>query len=119
MPKKTLAEVIEAVKSNEPLTDEELRMTVICLDMLMNFDFHAFMNLYKSEKESKTKRLVYSAIWQFENRFERLKRAMNQIPKIYVGENNDPKNPAYQKRRELSNKIVDKAFANHESSEKN
>lgn len=114
---KTLSEVIEAVKSNQPVSDEELRYTVLCLDMMMQFDFRALMNLYKAEKENKKRNLVFSAVWQFEERFNRLKRVMGQIPKKYVGENNDPSNPEYQKRRELSKKIVDKAFANLESSE--
>lgn len=111
---KTLADVIEAVKSNDQVTDEELRMALLCLDSLMSLDFHAFMNLHKSEKENKNKRLVYSAVWQFENRFERIKRAMQQIPRIYVGENNSPSNPEYQKRREISNKIVGKILNNEE-----
>lgn len=104
---KTLAEVIEAVKANDHVTDDELRMALLCLDSLMILDGQAFMNLYKSEKENKNKNLVYSATWQMNNRFERIKRAMQQIPKTYVGEANQPSNPEYQKRRAFAKKLVD------------
>lgn len=114
MGQKNLREVIEAVKSNEDLTEEELRMAVLCLDSLMEFDFRSMMNLYKAEKDNKKPFMVYSAVWQFNERFERLKRVMNQIPKTWVGENNMPDNHEYQKRRAISKKIVEKVLSKNE-----
>jgi hypothetical protein len=42
--------------------------------------------------------------------FNRYKSALQKSPKDYVGWNNDPMNPEYQKLRQAESKLFDKLF---------
>lgn len=105
---RTLSEIIEAVKSNAEVSDEELRLAVVAQDFLMSFDHRALMNLREAELQGKKPNLVYSADWQCKERIRRLKNAMGQNPKNYLGVHNLPESPEYQKRRAVCKKLVEK-----------
>ncbi|HEP8420918.1 TPA: hypothetical protein VDT97_000756 [Pseudomonas aeruginosa] len=104
---RTLGEIIEACRGGETPDVEELRYAVCAMDALMTFDRQAIWKLADAEKEGKKPFLVYSAIWQRDENFDRVKRALAKDPKSYVGWNNDPDNPEFLARRRQSVKLVD------------
>jgi hypothetical protein len=103
---RTLFEIIEAVKNNETVTEDEMRYSICAMDALMVFDRESFMTLVKGEEKGKNK-FIYSPKFQLTERFERIKSALNKNPKEWLGENYDFKNPEYQKRRKSINRIFE------------
>ena len=105
---KKLIDIIEALKANENPDYEELRYAVLVLAALNTFDFMAISKLAEAEREKKKPFLAYSAEWQLKESFRRNKAAFGKSPKEWLGWNNDPENPEYQKCRKISIKIFDK-----------
>lgn len=105
---KTLHEVIAAVRDGQPVDHDDLRYAVCALDALSTFDRMAFMKLAEAEREGKKPFMTTSAQWQWEEHFNRQKRAAATAPKDYVGWNNDPDNPEFQARRGTAKKIMQK-----------
>ena len=108
---KSLGEIINAVRDGERPDYDDLRYAICAMEALTTFDRMAFMKLAGAEKEGKKPFMVTSAEWQWEEHFNRHKRARAKPPREYVGSNNDPDNPEFQKRRDLANKIMDAALA--------
>ena len=104
---RNLGEIIEACRNGEKPDVEELRYAVCAMDALMTFDRQAIWKLADAEREGKKPFLVYSAIYQRDENFGRVKRALAKDPKSYVGWNNDPDNPEFLKRRGQSIKLVE------------
>ena len=104
---RTLGQIIEACRSGEKPDVDELRYAVCAMDALMTFDRLAIWKLADAEKEGKKPFLVYSAIYQRDENFLRVKCAQEKDPKSYVGWNNDPDNPEFLKRRGQSIKLVE------------
>jgi hypothetical protein len=107
-PMKKLIDIIEAVKNNEKPDYDELRYAVLALSALNTFDSMAIGKLAEGEREKKKPFLTYSAEWQLKELFRRNKAAFGKSPKEWLGWNNDPENPEYQKCRKISIKIFDK-----------
>lgn len=107
---KTLNEIVNSVRDGARPDYEDLRYAICALEALRVFDGQAFMKLAEAEREGKKPFMVTSAQWQWEEHFNRHKRASEKPPKEYVGWNNDPDNPAFQARRGLSKKIMGKAI---------
>lgn len=107
----TLNEIIEAVRNGEKPEYDDLRYAVCALDALSTFDRMAFMRLSRAEREGKEKTWTASAQWQWEEHFNRHKRAGVVPPKDYVGWNNDPDNPDFLARRKASMRVMDAALA--------
>lgn len=99
---KTLGEVIEAARSGERPEYDELRMAVCAMDLLMTFDRQAIWKLAAAESEKKKPFLVNSAIWQRDENFGRVKRAMDKLPSEYLGASHNPDSPEVQERRRMS-----------------
>ena len=104
---RTLFEIIEAVKNNEPVTEDEMRYSICVMDALMIFDRESLMTLVEGEEKGKNK-FIYSPKFQLNERFERIKCALDKNPKDWLGDAYDFKNPEYQKRRENINKMFEK-----------
>jgi hypothetical protein len=94
----TLNEIIEVVRSGEKPEYDDLRYAVCALDALSTFDRMSFMRLARAEWEGKSQ----STQTQWEDHFNRHKRAGDTPPKVYVGWNNDPDNPDFLARRRAS-----------------
>ena len=105
---KTLSEIVNEVKSGNKPDYDDLKYAICALDALLTFEGSALTQLYKSEKENKRKLLSNSAVWQHEESFRRNKAAFNKPPKEWIGWSNDPENPEYLKRRNLSIKLFNK-----------
>ena len=103
---KTLNEIVTAVRDGERPDYDDLRYAICAMDALTTFDRMAFMRLAEAEREGKKPFMVTSAQWQWEEHFNRQKRAGEKAPKEYVGWNNDPDNPAFLARRKQAKKIM-------------
>lgn len=108
---KTLGEIIESARSGEKPDYDDLRYAVCAMDALMTFDRQAIWKLAEAEREGKKPVLVYSGLWQRDENFGRIKRAMAKTPKEYVGANFDPDSPAVQERRRKSIALMDRFIA--------
>lgn len=104
----SLGQIIEAVRSGERPGYEDLRYAICALVALSVFDSQALQRLSEAEKEGKRAFMVSSAEWQWNEHFERRKRALDKAPKAYVGWNNDPDNPEFLERRAQSVRLVEK-----------
>ncbi len=105
---KTLNEIVDAVRDGERPDYEDLRYAICAMSALSSFDRMAFMKLAETEREGKKPFLTGSAQWQWEEHFNRQKRAGEKPPKEYVGWSNDPDNPEFLNRRNVSKKILAK-----------
>ena len=103
---KTLSEIIEQCKSGNIPDVDEARMAICVMDSLMVFDGLGLSRAASRELAGKTP--VFTAEWQYTERFNRVKNAMLKTPIEWLGDTNNPDNPEVQKRREISNKIVQK-----------
>lgn len=88
---KKLTDIIDEVKEGGVPSVDELRYAVCALDTLSAFDASDLRN---------------NRGW--EESFNRRKRALAVDPKKWVGWENDPDNPEYQKRRALALALLDK-----------
>lgn len=102
----TLGEIIESVRDGGKPDYEDLRYAICAMEALATFDRMALMRLADAEKNSQKPVLTRSAQWQWEESFNRAKRAMDKPPKEYVGWNNDPDNPEFLSRRKKSKRIA-------------
>lgn len=108
---RTFYEIIVDAKENgiEFVTKEELYYALLVSDTL-----HYFANYSIRRMASKHEKLFNKKEWrmqEYEEEFKRTKRALNQDPKKYMGEN-VPGNKSYDRFVEVGkkiwNKIVDK-----------
>jgi hypothetical protein len=107
---RTLDQIVESVMKGERPEYEELRYALLAYQSLSTFDRMALMKLAEAEREGKRPFLTRSAVFQAEEHFNRMKFALAKSPKEWVGWNNDPDNPEYQKRRAIALKLVDKVM---------
>lgn len=110
---RSLSEIIEEVKTNKRPAYDELRYAVLALESLRWFTLSALRDLaeYERAHPDKVGFLIHSAGWQLEEDFQRVKRAMRSQPKNWVGKDNDPENPEYQKFHAMAIKLAEKALA--------
>lgn len=102
----TLGEIIEAAKSGERPEYDDLRLAVCAMDALMTFDRQAIWKLAEGEQQGKKQILIWSSLWQREEQFQRVKRAMAATPKVWLGPDNDPDSADVQERRRVSIAIM-------------
>lgn len=112
---KTLGEIIEAARSGERPEYEDLRLAVCAMDMLMTFDRQAIWKLAEAESEGKKPFMVWSGLWQRDENFNRVKRAMAKDPRSYLGPTYDPDSPEVQNRRRKSIALMDRALARNKT----
>lgn len=107
-PKLTLGQIIEAVRSGQRPSYEDLRYAICAIVALCVFDSQALQRLAEAEKDGKHAFMAASAEWQWNEHFERRKRALNKVPKEYVGWANDPENPEFLERRGQAVRLFEK-----------
>lgn len=100
---RTLDEIIEAIKTNQLVTHDEAIYSVLVLTSVANDVSHKFNDLLcngwsdlKKELHKKQKS-VYGL-------------ALSKPPDEFLGWNNDPKNPDYQRFHAMASKLFDKAL---------
>ena len=107
---KTLSEIIEICRSGGKPDIDDARIAICAMDILMTFDSTHLMRMAQRENEGKNPLLV-TAMRSFEDRFNRVKKALSKSPLEWLGDNNNPDNPEVQRRRDVSKKLVSKITA--------
>lgn len=100
---KDLLDLIEDCKANKEVDAEDLRYAVIALTTVINMSSNKLMRFYKQDMKPIDKILL-------ENHFAAWTNALNKSPKDWLGWNNDPKNPEYQRFHAIGTKLADKAM---------
>ena len=98
-----LADIIEACKLNEKPSVDELRYAVIALTSLDNMAMGVLMDFYRDGAKPLTKTRVKDI-------YEAHNTALNKSPKEWLGWNNDPENPEYQRFHAMGVKLVERAL---------
>lgn len=101
---RTLNEIVEMCKGNERLDYDELRYALLVYVSMMNRDHRKLRDTLLA-KESRPE---FIRKIEAENSFNMYKTALNKSPKEYLGWNNDPENPEYQKFHKMGSKLVDR-----------
>jgi len=100
---RTLLEIIETTKDGETPAPDETYWAMLALSALSAFDSQDFHRLlYKGTNDILTPQVLG------ESRHQRWKAALGKSPKEWVGWNNDPSNPDYQKFRTMAFGLLDK-----------
>lgn len=112
---KNLVEIIEDCKLNkiENMDKKELQYAVIAITSIANMSMSAIMQLYQKDSISKFNKM------QLENIYNAYNVALNKPPKEWLGWNNDPENPEYQKFHALGTRLVNKALEGELPNQKN
>jgi hypothetical protein len=110
---RTLFEIIEAAKNNEATTPDECRYAMMAIDALSTFTTRDLRNIGFEIREAK----VMGAKRLAEEDHKRWHRALNKAPDEWLGHENDPNNPDYQKRRRISLGLMRKVIKDQEGLE--
>ena len=97
---RTLSEIVEGAKDGQRPTAEECYWAMLALDTLAHFDRHALMRLI--DESAKVEIMANESLARF-------RRAMDVDPRKWMGWDNDPANPLYQKQRRMAIAILQKA----------
>ena len=102
-----LADIIEACKLNEKPSVDELRYAVIALASLMNMAVGTLTKIYENE-------ILFDSPLSNKIRVENVRMAygiaLNKSPKEWLGRDNDPENPEYQRFHAMGVKLLEKAL---------
>jgi len=104
---RNLSEIIEECKLNGRPDYEELRYSVLVMTGILNMVNHELIKLYV---EGKMPNEFIRKMKLDGGTCTMYSTALNKSPKDYLGLNNDPENPEYQKFHALGNKLVEKAL---------
>lgn len=100
---KTLFEIIEDVKLNNPVDEQDLRYALLAESYLCNMKGSLLLAIYQKDKPR-----MYDK--RIEINHEAESTALKKPPKEWLGWNNDPENPEYQRFHQMGMKLVDKAL---------
>lgn len=104
---RNLSDVIEDCKTNGRPDYEELRYSVLVMTGVLNMVNSELIKLYVEGKMPnkfiRKMKLDGGVCTMYRN-------ALNKSPKDYLGWNNDPENPEYQKFHAMGNKLADMAL---------
>jgi hypothetical protein len=101
---RTLSEISEDAKDGNMPTHEECYWAMLCFNVLLNSDHTKLIETLLSDKLSPE----FIRKMKADNSHNAYRTALNKSPKDYLGPNNDPSNPEYQRFRKIGNKIIDK-----------
>jgi len=101
---RTLFAIIEAAKSGDRPTHDECYWAMLALDALHTFDSMALQRLADNPSKIRTPE------WEYKGSWERARKACGKNPKDWVGPNNDPANPEYQRRRQIALALFEKVI---------
>lgn len=103
---RTLNEIIDDAKNGNIPSHEECYYALLTYEAMFNMDHHELLHTLLSEKDSPE----FIRKMKADNSFKMFKNALNKSPKEWLGWDNDPTNPEYQKRRKIGLKILDKVI---------
>ncbi len=100
---RNLSDIVEDCKLNKEVDYQELKYALLVYVSLMNMASMTIRNIKPDTRE-----LILNM--KKDNIHKMYHTALNKSPKEYLGWNNDPENPEYQKFHQIGNKLVDKAL---------
>lgn len=106
---RNLSDIVEDCKTNVRPDYEELRYSVLVMTGMLNLVNGELTRLYdegKMPSELIRKMKLDGGICTMYG------KALNKSPKEYLGWNNDPENPEYQRFHAMGSKLVEKALKN-------
>jgi len=112
---RNLADIIEECKLNGRPDYDELRYSVLVMTGILNLVNSELVRLYvegEMPRELIRKMKLDGGVCTMYG------KALNKSPKEYLGWNNDPENPEYQKFHAMGNKLLDKIIAKHQKENK-
>jgi hypothetical protein len=98
-----LADIVEACKTNQPVDNEELKYALLVYVSMFNIEHAQFQKELSGKGTIECLRQI-----RLESSFKMYHTALNKSPKEYLGWDNDPANPAYQKFHAAGSKLIDK-----------
>ena len=98
---RTVGDILSAVKDGERPSFEEMKYCLLAIEALQFFDQRAIKNLAEDKS-------LFNAKMQKEESINRMDRCLHTDAEQYVGWENDPNNPEFQKKRESMKRILDK-----------
>lgn len=101
---RTLYEIIESAKDGQMPSHEECYWAMLCYEAMFSIEHMGLRNALLNDKPIQE----FIRKLKAENSFNMYKNALNKSPKDFVGPNNDPSNPEYQRFREVGKKLIDK-----------
>ncbi|MCK9220880.1 MAG: hypothetical protein M0P47_12650 [Bacteroidales bacterium] len=101
---KTLSEIIDDCQLNNAIDNESLTYAVLALNSLSNFKSNLIYRIYEKESTDRFDKM------KIDNIHKTTKSAMSKTPKEWLGWENDPQNPEYQKFHALGLKLMQKAL---------
>lgn len=104
---RNLSDIIEDCKTNGRPDYDELRYSVLVMTSILNMVNYELTKLYvegEMPKEFIRKMKLEGGTCIMYH------TALNKSPKDYLGRNNDPENPEYQKFHAMGSKLVEKAL---------
>jgi len=107
-PPLTLSQIIDMAKAGEQVPNLDLIYAVCALESLNTFGFRALGCAAEREWKQSLPNSLGSAQHQHAVQFRRIKAALEQAPILWLGWENDPFNPDYQKRRKASLRLFEK-----------
>jgi hypothetical protein len=102
---KTLSEIISICKDGGKPTIDEARLAICVMDALITFDSMYHTRRVAREKAGENPDL-FTATHDYEERFNRIKTALNKTPIEWLGDSDNPDNEEVQKRRKILNKFA-------------
>lgn len=100
MSDKTLYEIYDDIRENKEVDVEDLKLAVLTYRSLLWFSNHDLEEIYKSNTENLNIKLRYTTAT------ERYQKALNQQPKIWLGEDNIPGTEEYKNKEKIYNSIL-------------
>lgn len=107
---RTLYEIITDAKDGKMPTHEECYWAMLAYESMLNIEHRQLREELLKEKRSPE----FVREMKAKTSMDMYKGALAKPPKEWLGWDNDPANPEYQKRRNVGKKLVDK-FVNTQS----
>lgn len=99
-----LDEIIESAKDGHMPTHEECYWAMLAYESMLNIEHRQLGEALLPKREVPE----FIRREQANNSFNMYKNALNKSPKDFMGPNNDPRSPAYQKMRQMGKQLLDK-----------
>lgn len=101
---RTTSEIIELAQDGEKPEYDELLYALLAVNFLSIMDKN---KLYENLLADPPKKLEFRKLFA-QNTYDAWRSLLNQSPKNFLGNENDPQNPEYQENRKLNKEIYSK-----------
>lgn len=100
---KKLGEILDLLNDDKEITEEEAKYTILALFSLLNMDHSSLRDVTIGRRKDSE---IFKKL-ESKHSFDRYKRALDSDPKVWIGQDNDPKYEDVRKRKQAAKKLVD------------